>query len=645
MPITGTVPISDIIAPTSELDVYPVTDPKYGLGGLRTVGTTADRNAITTPRRQVGMVVYVSSLNKYYHLVGGTADSNWQEFVPGGAGAAAGPNGAVQFKSGESLSGSSDLLFDDAANRLVLGSTTVVQFGDGTTQGTARNFYGITGPTAPIFPKGMSGAGNTGDRLLIATGPSSNPFRNYVRFGNQWFQTGIIGVAGGAGIFEGDYVESLNSLTGALQISAGSNIQITVEGNDTLVITSLDATFDSDITASFAPEKSFGKYLYGQRVPSLGKTAVEVIRDALLDSVNPLATLTSSSTVAFNQTTIGNVLNVTHTIRTIGATGATGVLQWRRNNSGSWTTLNSSLFNSSGTLFSGSHTHTMTDTAFNVQPFNYRYIVFDSRGTSAEATLNITPATYQNPTGNLIQSATNSRGGVLDSDTAREKGNSTTTLSGTCNRTNSLVPITHYIIEYQENGSGGWTQVTNNPISGNPSTFSIPSVNHIGNTTLNSIRYRLRVSDTYIDSRVSTGTTAHTVETETPITFHNLIWYGPTGSPPTTSDHIRAGGLSAFNPGIITNNPFQFESGLTHINFVIAFPKPTTLTPVNGVVDLRSLNLDLTPNFLTANSQIGWSVLPFVNDYAGNSTAYNVYNYNSGNPYIGNGALFEVTRT
>ena len=549
MPITGTVPITDIIAPTSVLDAYPVTDPKYGLGGLRTVGTTADRNAITTPRREVGMVVYVSALNKYYHLVGGTADANWQEFVLG------------------------------------------------------------------------SGAGATG-----ATGA-----------------TGEKGETGSPGEIPTDYVESLNSLTGPLQISAGSNIQITVAGNDTLVITSLDATFDSDITASFAPEKSFGKYLYGQRVPSLGKTAVEVIRDALLDSVNPLATLTSSSTVAFNQTAVSNVLNVTHTIRTIGATGATGILQSRRNNTGSWTTLNSSLFNSSGSAFSGSHTHTLTDAPFGASgPFNYRYIVFDSRGASAEATLTITPATYQNPTGNLTESATFTRGGVLDSTKAREKGNATTTLSGTCNRTNALVPITHYIIEYQENGSGGWTQVTNNPISGNPSTFSIPFVNHFGNTTLNSIRYRLRVSDTYIDSRVSTGSTAHTVETETPITFHNLIWYGPTGSPPTTSDHIRAGGLSAFNPGIVTNNPFQFESGLTATNFVVAFASPTVL---GSVTDLRSLNLNLTPFFLTANSSIGWSGLFSVDDYASTPTAYNVYNYNVSTPYIGDGGLFEVTRT
>ena len=545
MPITGTVPITAPIAPTSEIATYPVTNPAYGLGGLRTVGTTADRNAITTLRREVGMVVYVSTENKYYHLVGGTADSNWQEFVLGG------------------------------------------------------------------------GAGTTG-------------------------ATGATGEKGATGSIPTDYVESLNSLTGPLQISAGSNIQITVEGSNTLVITSLDATFDSDITASFAPEKSFGKYLYGQRVPSLGKTAVEVIRDALLDSVNPLATLTSSSTVAFNQTAVSNVLNVTHTIRTIGATGATGILQSRRNNTGSWTTLNSSLFNPSGSLFSGSHTHTLTDAAFGASgSFNYRYIVFDSGGASAEATLTITAAAYQTPSGNLTQTATDSRGGIIDSVTAREKGNTRTTLSGTCSRTNPLVPITEYVIEYRENGAGSWQRVTNGAISGNPSTFNIPSINHTGVSTLNSVQYRLRVSDTFIDSRVSTGSTAHTVETETPITFHNLIWFGPTAAPPTTSNHVRAGGLSAFNPGIITRNPFILVTGTVHQDFVVALPAPST---ISSAIDTINAQQDLKAFFLTANSDIGWSGIASVNDFANNPTAYNVYNYHVNIPYSPE-TLISVTRT
>jgi hypothetical protein len=58
-------------------------------------------------------------------------------------------------------------------------------------------FFGITGTGLANFPQGMSGAGITGDRLLVATGPATDPFRNYVRFGNAWVQTGVVGIGGG----------------------------------------------------------------------------------------------------------------------------------------------------------------------------------------------------------------------------------------------------------------------------------------------------------------------------------------------------------------------------------------------------------------------------------------------------------------
>jgi len=87
MAITGTVQVTGLIAPTSELDTYAVTDPQYGLGGLRSVATTAARNAIVTERRERGMVVYVQDVNTYYALIGGTADANWTVFT-GATGAA-----------------------------------------------------------------------------------------------------------------------------------------------------------------------------------------------------------------------------------------------------------------------------------------------------------------------------------------------------------------------------------------------------------------------------------------------------------------------------------------------------------------------------------------------------------------------------
>jgi hypothetical protein len=79
MPIPGTVPVTGIIAPTSTADTYPVTDPQYGLGGLRTVPTINDRDALPTDRRQVGMLVYVTETAKHYILLNGIANTDWTE--------------------------------------------------------------------------------------------------------------------------------------------------------------------------------------------------------------------------------------------------------------------------------------------------------------------------------------------------------------------------------------------------------------------------------------------------------------------------------------------------------------------------------------------------------------------------------------
>lgn len=75
MAIDKTIPIGGIIAPNSEFDTYPVTDPKYGLGGLRTVHSVADLSLIPSERRQEGMVVYVSAgaTPNYYSYI----DSTW----------------------------------------------------------------------------------------------------------------------------------------------------------------------------------------------------------------------------------------------------------------------------------------------------------------------------------------------------------------------------------------------------------------------------------------------------------------------------------------------------------------------------------------------------------------------------------------
>lgn len=218
MPIPGTITVLQPIAPNSPNDIGPSHLARYGLGGIHSVGTTAERDAISFVRREVGMLAYVSSLNKYYSLVGSTSNTAWVEFTVDAAGGnPAGPNGAIQFRDGTGFSGVSSLTYNSSLGLLVLGSDAAIEFGDGSVQRTARNFYGLTGATSPDYPSGVSGTGYTGDRLLLATGPSADPFRNYVRFGNAWFQTGVVGIGQGPQGIQGTAGE--RGATGATGLS------------------------------------------------------------------------------------------------------------------------------------------------------------------------------------------------------------------------------------------------------------------------------------------------------------------------------------------------------------------------------------------------------------------------------------------
>lgn len=83
MPITGFISVGLPISTNAENDPSYVQDPKYGLGGLRSVADITARNAILQARRQIGMLVYVQDVNKYYSLIGGTGDAFWTEFISG----------------------------------------------------------------------------------------------------------------------------------------------------------------------------------------------------------------------------------------------------------------------------------------------------------------------------------------------------------------------------------------------------------------------------------------------------------------------------------------------------------------------------------------------------------------------------------
>ena len=69
------------VVPNLDSDTYPSHYAKYGKGGWREVATIADRDAISAPRREEGMAVFVTSEAKLYIL---NEDlETWSEFKSG----------------------------------------------------------------------------------------------------------------------------------------------------------------------------------------------------------------------------------------------------------------------------------------------------------------------------------------------------------------------------------------------------------------------------------------------------------------------------------------------------------------------------------------------------------------------------------
>jgi hypothetical protein len=84
-------PIAGITAPGTWVpddtaSTYPVTNPIYGKGGHRSVGTLVERNAIYVPRLEIGMTCYVLATNTTYKLKDTwpgsilSVDADWEVF-------------------------------------------------------------------------------------------------------------------------------------------------------------------------------------------------------------------------------------------------------------------------------------------------------------------------------------------------------------------------------------------------------------------------------------------------------------------------------------------------------------------------------------------------------------------------------------
>jgi len=158
MPSNGIqVAVTGEITPTAVTDVFPVTNPYWGLGGLRNVTDLVDRDAITINRREAGMLVFVGLNGHYYKLEAGLTNLDWTDL-------------------GTSLGGGTNPL--ETVNKVYLRNDAATQ---ATMGGIAKNVY-ITTQTvydaAVVVQIGLGGtnkvvidvtvAATVGNLILIA---------------------------------------------------------------------------------------------------------------------------------------------------------------------------------------------------------------------------------------------------------------------------------------------------------------------------------------------------------------------------------------------------------------------------------------------------------------------------------------------
>lgn len=253
MPITGTVPLGGPIAPTSETDKYPVMDPKYGLGGHRTVQNETERNAIYYPLRQRGMLVYVvddGPSGQFYTLIGGTSNDDWIVYNALGSGER-GPEGPTGGSDAVTIRS----ILTDIPNLVVKGTSSYSLNGKGLTVAYARA-GGYAPATASIYL--TDPIKGTGFPVYFPTGAMDK-----IDFTSQTITAGIgesvtlrihaTGSDGSYDIYDHTVVVDNVFLWGG---STHTNM------NSSLLSTGLTTIPASDLSQSFSLTSGYGEYIY-----------------------------------------------------------------------------------------------------------------------------------------------------------------------------------------------------------------------------------------------------------------------------------------------------------------------------------------------------------------------------------------------
>ena len=666
---------------------YGILHDFYLIGGYQVLPTIAERNAIpiTQPkpfrpytadfidttgfgsgRRKIGMIVYVQETDETYRLIpsgyfgnggtGATGDSTaWLALAPWDKAVLLDP--AINGVSNENVvdltpeyefvyegvtgSGNPDDCWVKVSTETEVTYVEPLEISANIYGGTAskgileynKNItYLVKFPTTNTGPITLSIDGfefldvkkvNANGLQPLVNGEINTDivypvYYDGTQFQIQVFETAPIGVFGPTGQLLTAGLTGLNFIgTGVSASSVGGFVTVDFSGGPGFV-------YPNDLTVSISPGKSFGRYIDGQTIPATGKTPGEVIVLALSEVINPTVNLSPSTTsLPFFTENVSVALDLSYTLKTLGATAASALLEWRRNNTGSWT----SLFTGIDNPYTYNHSFTNTPRS-NTEIINYRYTVTDSQGGTNQATGNVSFVAYSAPSISFSLARVNGTS-PPESDTVREKGNVVTDItSGLITRNSPLVNLQSYDIQYQVNGAGPWITVPGGANGVTGSSYSIPTLQHdesAGLSGSNSISYRIQVDDDFQTTTSSTQT----------VTFQYLVFCGPVSAVPSTSANIRALDTRYRSSGV--SQIFDLATGMVERRFSVALPESQTML---SAYDPDGFNAPLLNNF-NQNVQNNF----VVNDYAGNPKEYTVYTLINDIAYSDKSHVFKITRS
>ncbi len=328
--------------------------------------------------------------------------------------------------------------------------------------------------------------------------------------------------------------------------------------------------FDNDIVVNLSGSKTLGRYVTGDIIPAQGKTSEEVLNLIASEPIIPTLSLSSNTVIEFNQTAINNVLTFGYTIHSLGASVTSAILEFKRANALTWTTLTSNpvlnLFN-----------HELTDTEFNANSFQYRYIVVDSLGATNHIEFEIIPEAYVPPS--IIFNLEAQIVRLYETALKREVGNNGSNLSGSCSRNSNLVPIL----------TSEWFVKTDD--SGSYTTLATPYDLAETGGVVSPISHNVIYPNRYVHFKLVITDEFTTTFVEKTINFENLIFYGNSVDFVNTSVKVRNLPSKRF---IDDSNVFILNTGNSDNIFTVAIPANKTLV---SVIDLDSLNANLTSEY------------------------------------------------